>query len=576
LTYFKRKIAMLRKVLSLLLLLSAFVVTTAFAATAALGTESTLQIVYLWPAGSPTLQGTNEKEITIPPNPQSGQRISSIKNVHNPSIEVHLPPAGKANGAAIIIAPGGGHSQLVWGTEGTDLLEWINGMGVAAFILKYRLAQTPGYKYTVEGEALQDTQRAIRIVRARAREWSVNPTRVGVLGFSAGGALAALADIRFDRGKPDAADPIERESCRPDFVGLVYAGWAPMDITAPADAAPAFLTSAGSDDQFHARQTVEFFTSLFKVGVPADLHIYARGGHGGGIKPRDGIPFGTWHQRFNDWLADIGMLNPFPTGTGANFKGPIGVQLYSLRDQFAKDVPTSIDMMRGFGIEYVELAGTYNLPPEKLKEQLAAKGLKPVSGHFPFERFRDDVEAIAAEAKALGLEYVGCAWISHQAPFDEKTAREAASVFNRAGEALSKHGLKFFYHTHGYEFQPHGSGTLFDLLVAETKPQFVRYEMDVFWIVHPGQDPVKLLEKYGGRFELMHVKDMKKDTPTGLLTGQSDVKNDVALGTGKMDWPAILRAAQKAGVKYYFIEDESPTSVQQIPLSLRFLEKVKF
>jgi sugar phosphate isomerase/epimerase len=153
---------------------------------------------------------------------------------------------------------------------------------------------------------------------------------------------------------------------------------------------------------------------------------------------------------------------------------------------------------------------------------------------------------------------------------------EAIAVFNRAGEALSRHGLKFFYHTHGYEFQPHGNGTLFDLMMAGTKPEFVRYEMDVFWIVHPGQDPVKLLEKYGSRFELMHVKDMKKGTQTGDLTGNSDVKNDVTLGTGMMDWPAILKAAQRAGVKWYFIEDESPASAQQIPLSLRYLERVKF
>ena len=127
-----------------------------------------------------------------------------------------------------------------------------------------------------------------------------------------------------------------------------------------------------------------------------------------------------------------------------------------------------------------------------------------------------------------------------------------------------------------YGEQGHPPGPLFDLLLAETKPNFVRYEMDVFWIVHPGQDPVKLLRKYGKRFELMHVKDMKKGTPTGLLTGHSEVTNDVALGTGIMDWPAILRAAKKAGVKWYFIEDESPTSVEQIPRSLRFLEQVKF
>lgn len=266
------------------------------------------EVVFLWPAGYPTLQGASEKETIAPANWRPGQRINSIKNVHNPSIEVHLPPADKATGTAIIVAPGGGHQQLVWGSEGTDIADWLSGLGVAAFILKYRLAQTPGYHYTVEGEALQDTQRAIRIVRARAKEWGVDPNRVGILGFSAGGALAALADIRFDRGKEGAADPIDRASCRPDFAGLVYPGWAPMDITAPNDAAPAFLTSAGLDDAFHARQTVEFHNSLFKAGVASELHIYSHGGHGGAIKARNGIPFGTWHIRFQEWLADLGLL----------------------------------------------------------------------------------------------------------------------------------------------------------------------------------------------------------------------------------------------------------------------------
>jgi endo-1,4-beta-xylanase len=265
------------------------------------------QVVPLWPAGSPTLQGANEQEI-LARDSKNPDRINSIKNVHNPSIEVHLAPADKATGCAMIVAPGGGHSQLVWASEGSDIADWLNGMGVSAFILKYRLAQTPNYHYTVEGEALQDTQRAIRIVRSRAAEWGVKPDRIGILGFSAGGALAALADIRFDRGKADATDPIDRASCRPDFAGLVYPGWAPMDITAPKDAAPCFLTSAGLDDAFHARQTVEFHESLFKAGVQSDLHIYAHGGHGGGIRPRNGIPFGTWPMRFQEWLADLGML----------------------------------------------------------------------------------------------------------------------------------------------------------------------------------------------------------------------------------------------------------------------------
>ena len=280
-----------------------------FAATNAFSWESTPQVIYLWPAGATTLQGAGEKEIVmVPENPQPGERPRKIKNIHNPSIEVFLPSAEKATGAAILVAAGGAHRELNVGTEGSDIAEWLYQFGVAAFILKYRLEQTPGYHYTVAGEALQDTQRALRIIRSRAKEWRINPGRVGILGFSAGGALAALADIRFDRGNPDASDRIEQQSCRPDFVALVYAGWRPMDLAAPKDAAPAFLTSAGIDDKFHARQTVEFYNALFSVGVPAELHIYGHGGHGGGIKPRDGIPFGTWHHRFQEWLADLGML----------------------------------------------------------------------------------------------------------------------------------------------------------------------------------------------------------------------------------------------------------------------------
>ncbi len=263
--------------------------------------------------------------------------------------------------------------------------------------------------------------------------------------------------------------------------------------------------------------------------------------------------------------------NAASTNQQRSFKVPVGLQLYSLRNQFSKDVPGTLDEVRDFGIKTVELAGTYNLKPEEFKTQLDARGLKAMSGHFPYERFRDDVEGIAREAKALGMEYVGCAWIPHQDPFTEDACRTAAAVFNKAGEALAAHGLKFFYHVHGFEFQPAASGTLFDLLMKETNPKFVSFEMDVFWVVYPGQDPVKLLNQYGARWQLLHVKGMRDSTQTGLLTGHTDVNNDVAVGSGKIDYRPILEAAKTAGVKWCFIEDESSLSEQQIPKSLDYL-----
>ena len=263
-------------------------------------------------------------------------------------------------------------------------------------------------------------------------------------------------------------------------------------------------------------------------------------------------------------------------GVGPSFKGPIGLQLYSLRDQFQKDVPGTLALARSFGFTYVELAGTYGQSPEQFKTLLEQNGLKAVAGHFAYEQYRDDPEAIARQANAMGLKYAGCAWIPHQGDFDEKTCREAIQVFNHAGAVLAQHGLKFFYHVHGFEFQPYGSGTLLDLLMTETKPQFVNFEMDIFWIVFPGQDPVRLLEKYGKRWQLMHLKDMKRGLQTGALTGGTDVRNDVPLGQGQIDLPSLLRAAKRVGLKYYFIEDEAPTSVEQIPQSLRYLESVRF
>ncbi len=265
-----------------------------------------------------------------------------------------------------------------------------------------------------------------------------------------------------------------------------------------------------------------------------------------------------------------------PAGTGDSFKGPLGIQLYSLRDEFKKDVPATLAKVHGFGFHDVELAGTYGKSPDEFNALLKANHLTAVAGHFSFERFRDDPEGVAKEAKALKLQWAGTAWVPHKDAVTEQWVRDTAKVFNNAGEVLAKHGIKFYYHNHGYEFVKTMDGTLFDLLVNETKPGVVYFEMDVMWTVFPGQDPVKLMEKHAGRWALMHIKDLKKGVPTGSLSGGTDNKNGVVIGTGQTDWPALLKASQKAGVKHYFIEDESPGVLEQIPQSLKYLEQIKF
>jgi alpha/beta hydrolase fold len=264
------------------------------------------KVVTLWPAGSlllKPLDGWDKPEVF---NRSKGNpdRVDSVTNIHNPSIEVHLAPPDKATGMAVIVAPGGGNTNCVVGTEGIDIASWLNGLGVHAFIERYRLRP-----YGSPTDALADTQRCFRVIRANAKEWGVDPKRVGIMGFSAGGEQAALAALHFDEGKADAADPIERLSCRPDFTVLVYAGWRNLDLSQiPKDAPPAFLVSAGLGDASHAKRTVEFYDAYFQGNVPVELHIYAHGGHGGGIGSRKGIPFGTWHLRFLDWAKDQGFM----------------------------------------------------------------------------------------------------------------------------------------------------------------------------------------------------------------------------------------------------------------------------
>jgi acetyl esterase/lipase len=259
--------------------------------------------IRLWSNGAPGSEGETAAEVfDSSPNSKLPKRFTVV---HYPSIYVFLPPE-KANGMAMVVAPGGGHSQLVIDKEGWEIADWLNRNGIAAFVLKYRLARAPGSHYTVDRDALGDATRAVRTVRSRAAEWGVDPARIGFMGFSAGGELAAMMETRFDAGNPGAADPVERAGSRPDFTASIYPGFKPGSITVPKDAPPAFLMCT-DEDRAHVVTTVNFYLDLEKQGVPTEMHIYASGPHGVGMRPSH-LPVATWPERLRDWMVDRKLL----------------------------------------------------------------------------------------------------------------------------------------------------------------------------------------------------------------------------------------------------------------------------
>ena len=262
-----------------------------------------------------------------------------------------------------------------------------------------------------------------------------------------------------------------------------------------------------------------------------------------------------------------------------DFQGPLGVQLYSFRDAFKTDVPGTLARVRALGFKEVELAGTYGMTAQQFRQALDSAGLSATSMHIGYEQFRDSLESALAAAKVLGPKYVGTAWIPHpDGPITVALAKKAAADFNRWGKAARAQGLQFFYHVHGYEFKPGAGGVLpMDVLMKETDPEAVKFEMDVFWASLPGNDPVVLLKKYPGRWKLMHIKDMKKGVATNVHTGSANPdSSEVPTGTGQTDYRAVLRAAKDVGVERFYIEDETARPFDTVPLSVRWLEAVRF
>lgn len=265
--------------------------------------------VLLWPSGAPGSEARKDEPEKVEWRQEPDLVFPVTCNLHAPSLTPYLPPRDQATGCAVIIAPGGGHMFLTTDREGYDLAEILLRRGIAAFVLKYRLARDragdAGYK--VDVEALADASRAVRVVRARAPEWNVKPDRIGLLGFSAGGEIALLAAARHDHGKPDAPDPVERVSSRPDFFVPIYPGGLQRTDYAWSKTAtpPAFLLCAYDDRM--PEQLAGLFTSLRKAGVNAELHIYNSGGHGFGVRERP-LAISGWPARLVEWLGDRGFV----------------------------------------------------------------------------------------------------------------------------------------------------------------------------------------------------------------------------------------------------------------------------
>jgi acetyl esterase/lipase len=258
--------------------------------------------ILLWPNGAPGSEGKSSAE-KVRVN-EYGERI--VSSVHRPSITPYLPPTRESTGVAVIVIPGGGHRELWMDHEGYAVAQWLSQHGVAAFVLKYRLAREEGSTYTIEGTELSDIKRAIRLVRYRAAEWSLDADRIGVMGFSAGGELASLAATRYDTGLADA-DPVDRESSRPAFQALFYPGPA-HDMTFTKDTPPAFLVCGEDDNTEIALGVPELYMALKHAGVSAELHVFARAGHGFGLRPTNQPPVSDWPQLFVDWLRVEGFL----------------------------------------------------------------------------------------------------------------------------------------------------------------------------------------------------------------------------------------------------------------------------
>jgi len=260
---------------------------------------------------------------------------------------------------------------------------------------------------------------------------------------------------------------------------------------------------------------------------------------------------------------------------GMPVPGVLGLELYSVRHRMGKDIPATLKIVKSWGFTHVEGGVFQGKTAAETRAMLDEHGLKMESTLTGYEALAKNLDGVIANAKALGATYVGTAWIPHQRPFGRDHIDKAIADFSTWGKALRSAGLRFFYHVHGYEFQPSPDGTLMDTLIKQSPADAVEFQADVFWVVRGGGNPVELLTKYPGRFKLVHLKDLQKGVATGDPTGSAPDETSVVLGTGQLDFPALFKAARASGVTHYYIEDEHPEAEAQIPKTLDYLRNLK-
>lgn len=262
-----------------------------------------------------------------------------------------------------------------------------------------------------------------------------------------------------------------------------------------------------------------------------------------------------------------------------DFHDHIGMQIWSLRETAKTDTAAALELVKGYGLKEIETAGLGTLTLEQYGAAVKARGLVVVGMHNGYEDLGKKLPELIAEAKALGASYIVCPWIPHgKEGFTDALAHKVAADFNAWGKTVRAAGLKLGWHPHGFEFTPSEANpaeTHFDIVARETDAENLVFEMDVFWVFHAGQDPAALLKKYGARWELMHLKDIRKGAITHLSTGGAPPTDNVPVGAGQVDWPTVLRTAQAVGTKHFFIEDETPAPLQNIPTSLKYLRGLK-